>query len=325
MSFCQRAEGVDPVVEGGDLFHYHGNPVSYRFPPAETGGCDGVAHRLGRLDRRRSKAGRSRSRTSSTGRRATSSRCLTRDAERHARMSADPRYVALPRDRGERSLGDLEEFLQRCEDEACRRELAAALQAAGLRDGLPRDAAAVPEGGGPVLPVQGAPGPGTFPGLAPGDGDPVSQARAGVTAGTLPFWDVPRLAPTDRLVQLPAARPREGVGRVGDPPADDRARGPARRRPARALRRPGPRRRRDAPPPGRSALEGGRLRGLSVRRRPPPSVYYEFEVNPLGALFDARVESPDGRRDTMRVDVSWNCPGFSARVAPSAGPLVGGL
>jgi hypothetical protein len=46
----------------------------------------------------------------------------------------------------------------------------------------------------------------------------------------------------------------------------------------------------------------------------PPAVYYEFEVNPLGALFDARIESPDGRRETMRVDVSWNCPGFSARV-----------
>jgi hypothetical protein len=46
----------------------------------------------------------------------------------------------------------------------------------------------------------------------------------------------------------------------------------------------------------------------------PPTVYYEFEVNPLGALFDARVESPEGRRESMKVDVSWNCPGFSARV-----------
>jgi hypothetical protein len=45
-----------------------------------------------------------------------------------------------------------------------------------------------------------------------------------------------------------------------------------------------------------------------------PGVYYEFEVNPLGALFDARVESPEGRRETMRVDVGWNCPGFGARV-----------
>jgi hypothetical protein len=46
----------------------------------------------------------------------------------------------------------------------------------------------------------------------------------------------------------------------------------------------------------------------------PPTVYYEFEVNPLGALFDARIDSPDGRRQTMRADVSWNCPGLSARV-----------
>lgn len=46
----------------------------------------------------------------------------------------------------------------------------------------------------------------------------------------------------------------------------------------------------------------------------PPVVYYEFEVNPLGALFDARVDSPEGRRASMKLDVSWNCPGLSARV-----------
>jgi hypothetical protein len=56
---------------------------------------------------------------------------LLRDAERHAQFSADLRYLALPRDRGERSLGDLEEFLSHCEDAACRRELSAALQGAG--------------------------------------------------------------------------------------------------------------------------------------------------------------------------------------------------
>jgi len=44
------------------------------------------------------------------------------------------------------------------------------------------------------------------------------------------------------------------------------------------------------------------------------TLYYEFEVNPLGALFDARIESPEGRRETMKVDVAWNCAGFSARV-----------
>ena len=52
---------------------------------------------------------------------------LERDAARHAAMSADPRYSAVPRDRGERSRGDLEEFAAKCEDAACRRDLEAAL------------------------------------------------------------------------------------------------------------------------------------------------------------------------------------------------------
>jgi cellulose/xylan binding protein with CBM9 domain len=46
----------------------------------------------------------------------------------------------------------------------------------------------------------------------------------------------------------------------------------------------------------------------------PPRVYYEFEVNPLGALFDARVESPALTRSSMRVDATWDCPGLEARV-----------
>jgi Carbohydrate-binding family 9 len=45
----------------------------------------------------------------------------------------------------------------------------------------------------------------------------------------------------------------------------------------------------------------------------PPSVYFEFEANPLGALFDARIESPEGRRETMKTDFSWNLPGLSGR------------
>jgi Carbohydrate-binding family 9 len=45
----------------------------------------------------------------------------------------------------------------------------------------------------------------------------------------------------------------------------------------------------------------------------PPSVYYELEINPLGALFDARVESPDLERATMRADPSWNLRGLSGR------------
>ena len=50
----------------------------------------------------------------------------------------------------------------------------------------------------------------------------------------------------------------------------------------------------------------------------PPTLYFEFEVNPLGALFDARVESPDLVRRTMRADSSWNLRGLSgkSRVRP---------
>ena len=52
---------------------------------------------------------------------------LEKDAAKHAALTADTRYLALPRDRGERSRGDLEEFAALCEDAAARRDLAAAL------------------------------------------------------------------------------------------------------------------------------------------------------------------------------------------------------
>ena len=52
---------------------------------------------------------------------------LEKDAAKHAALTADTRYLALPRDRGERSRGDLEEFAAMCEDAAARRDLAAAL------------------------------------------------------------------------------------------------------------------------------------------------------------------------------------------------------
>ena len=50
-----------------------------------------------------------------------------------------------------------------------------------------------------------------------------------------------------------------------------------------------------------------------------PARYFEFEVNPLGALFDAAVHCPEGRRETMRVDARWDCPGlrWGAAVEPS--------
>jgi hypothetical protein len=50
----------------------------------------------------------------------------------------------------------------------------------------------------------------------------------------------------------------------------------------------------------------------------PPKVYFEFEINPLGALFDARITSPDLVRTTMHADIAWNLPGLrgTSRVRP---------
>lgn len=40
--------------------------------------------------------------------------------------------------------------------------------------------------------------------------------------------------------------------------------------------------------------------------------YFEIEVNPLGTTFDARIESPDGVRSTMKTDLEWTCVGLFA-------------
>jgi hypothetical protein len=42
--------------------------------------------------------------------------------------------------------------------------------------------------------------------------------------------------------------------------------------------------------------------------------YFEIEVNPLGTTFDARIESPDGVRATMRTDLAWTCDDLFAAV-----------
>ena len=55
---------------------------------------------------------------------------LTSDAGRHAAFETDPRFLALPRDQGERSRGDLEDFASHCDDAECRRALLATLQSA---------------------------------------------------------------------------------------------------------------------------------------------------------------------------------------------------
>jgi hypothetical protein len=52
---------------------------------------------------------------------------LVQDAARHGELAGNPRYRALPKDQGERTRGDLEDFAAHCEDEACRRDLRKAL------------------------------------------------------------------------------------------------------------------------------------------------------------------------------------------------------
>jgi hypothetical protein len=67
---------------------------------------------------------------------------LATDAARHAALSADPRYAALPKDQGERSRGDLDAFAAHCEDADCRRDLRQALESpdppSAFRDALRR-------------------------------------------------------------------------------------------------------------------------------------------------------------------------------------------
>lgn len=45
-----------------------------------------------------------------------------------------------------------------------------------------------------------------------------------------------------------------------------------------------------------------------------PTSYCEFEVSPLGALFDARIGNPHGDRRELTVDVEWDCDGVLWRV-----------
>lgn len=125
---------------------------------------------------------------------------------------------------------------------------------------------------------------------------------------------VPSIGPADRLVSLPALRLVDA--RDGAPPRLPTAVRVARRGGELLVRFDG----RDA---GVVATRTRRDDALwtedvfEIFLAPPnsPAVYYEFEVNPLGALFDARVASPEGRRESMRVDVAWNCAGFRARVS----------
>ena len=128
-----------------------------------------------------------------------------------------------------------------------------------------------------------------------------------------PSLRVPRLGATDRLVALAPLRLRDSGS--GNPPRLGTTVRVGARGGALLVRFDGRDREVVATLTGRDdPLWKEDVFEVFLSPNDPPAVYYEFEVNPLGALFDARIESPEGRRETMRTDVSWNCPGFSARV-----------
>ena len=133
-------------------------------------------------------------------------------------------------------------------------------------------------------------------------------------SSAVPVLEVPRLGPTDRLVSLP--RLALSDARTGAPPRLPTALRIGVRDRILCVRFDG----RDA---GVLATYTGHDDPLwtedvfEVFLAPGaegPMRYYEFEVNPLGALFDARIESPLRRREAMRVVTEWDCPGFRARV-----------
>jgi hypothetical protein len=124
---------------------------------------------------------------------------------------------------------------------------------------------------------------------------------------------VPRLAATERLVSLPAVpllRAQDGAAprlstalRVGHRDGTLLVRFDARDEGRVATKT-----RRD------DALWQEDVFEVFLAPAEPPHVYFEFEVNPLGTLFDAAILSPRLFRPTICLDVEWNCPGYRARV-----------
>lgn len=143
-------------------------------------------------------------------------------------------------------------------------------------------------------------------------------SKRNTAAGEIPLLEVPLLSATERLVSLPALSLRDAA--TGGVPRLTTSLRVGFRDGALLVRFDG----RDE---GVVATLTGRddplwkedVFEVFLSPSEPPTVYYEFEVSPLAARFDARVESSDMRRETMRVDVSWNCPGYGARVRKAPG------
>ena len=52
---------------------------------------------------------------------------------------------------------------------------------------------------------------------------------------------------------------------------------------------------------------------------PAPIDYLEFEVSPLGVLWDGRIHNPTSRRADLLSDPAWDCPGLRWAAGRSAG------
>lgn len=142
--------------------------------------------------------------------------------------------------------------------------------------------------------------------------------KRGTPAGEAPRLEVPLLSATERLVSLPALSLRDAV--TGSVPRLTTSLRVGFRDGALLVRFDGrddgvvaTLTKRDDPLWKEDVFE------VFLSPREPPTLYYEFEVNPLATRFDAQVESREMRRETMRVDVSWNCPGYGARVRKAPG------
>ncbi len=129
---------------------------------------------------------------------------------------------------------------------------------------------------------------------------------------------VPELAPTDRLVGLPPLFLRDAS--TGAAPRRRTALRVGLRAGVLCVRFDGKdagvvatHTRRDAPLWEEDVYE------VFLSPEDPALRYFEFEVNPLGTLFDARVESPNLRREGMTVSTAWDCAGYSARVTTRPG------
>jgi len=140
-------------------------------------------------------------------------------------------------------------------------------------------------------------------------------------ADSVPSYSVPPLSSTDRLVSLPALKLVDA--RTGQPPRLATSLRIGRRKDALCIRF-------DARDDGAGVVATHRERDAPLweedvcevflaPEEDSPRRYFEFEVNPLGAIFDARVDSPGLVRASMRVDTSWDCPGLSARVTVRPG------